>query len=109
VHYAALFCWVKQKESVVIDLETIQKVAKLSRLKLSEEEVVSFQKQLSLVLENFEKIAKVSTENVEPLVTPTDMEHILRKDEIDTHFDSEKALQNAPEKIGNMFKVPPVV
>lgn len=91
-----------------LTLEAVQKVAQLSRLKLTDQELAAIQTQLSAVLENFEQIAQVNTEGVRPLVTPTDMPQTLRPDVVET-FDSEKILANAPEKAGRLFKVPPVV
>ncbi|RYZ63653.1 MAG: Asp-tRNA(Asn)/Glu-tRNA(Gln) amidotransferase subunit GatC [Proteobacteria bacterium] len=91
-----------------LSLGTVEKVAQLARLKLSEPELMAIQNQLSAVLENFEQIAQVDTKDVRPLVTPTDMSQTLRPD-VSEKFDAEKLLSNAPEKSGNLFKVPPVV
>ena len=91
-----------------LTLADVQKVSHLSRLKLSDEEMTAIQYQLSLVLENFEQIAQVNTEGVRPLFTPTDIVHTMRADVVEP-FDSEKLLENAPEKSGRLFKVPPVV
>ncbi|RYZ69903.1 MAG: Asp-tRNA(Asn)/Glu-tRNA(Gln) amidotransferase subunit GatC [Proteobacteria bacterium] len=88
--------------------EDVEKVAVLARLKLSESEIAAIQNQLSAVLENFEQISQVDTKDVRPLVTPTDMSQTLRAD-VAMKFDSEKILESAPEKSGNLFKVPPVV
>lgn len=95
----------------MLNKETVEKVAKLAKLKLSDEEVSAFTQQLSAVLENFEQIAQIDTKGVEPLVTPTDMSVHLRDDKIavENENESEKYLQNAPDKAGRLFKVPPVV
>jgi aspartyl-tRNA(Asn)/glutamyl-tRNA(Gln) amidotransferase subunit C len=91
-----------------LSLEAVKKVSQLARLKLTDEELISIQNQLSLVLENFEQIAQVETTGVRPLVTPTEVAQVLRPDTVES-FDSEKILVNAPEKAGRLFKVPPVV
>lgn len=88
--------------------QTVEKVSHLARLKLNEQEIAEAAEQLSAILENFELISQVDTKNVKPLLTPTDMEPAYREDRAET-FDSEKALANAPEKSGRLFKVPPVV
>lgn len=92
----------------MLSKETVEKVAQLARLSLSNEELSSIQNQLSAVLENFEQIAQVDTTSVSPLVTPTDVKQKLRVDVAQT-YSSEKILESAPEKSGNLFKVPPVV
>ena len=89
--------------------ETVEKVSKLARLKLSGAEVDAFSQQLSAVLDAFEKIAQVDTDGIRPLVTPTDMSVSLRPDEVHKELDSDDMLTNAPEKTGRLFKVPPVV
>lgn len=91
-----------------LSLEAVKKVSQLARLKLTDTELTSIQNQLSAVLENFEQIAQVNTEGVRPLVTPTEISQRLRPDVVEA-FDSEKILDNAPEKAGRLFKVPPVV
>jgi aspartyl-tRNA(Asn)/glutamyl-tRNA(Gln) amidotransferase subunit C len=89
--------------------ETMEHVSKLARLKLSSEELEQFGKVLSAVFENFEKIAEIDTAGVKPLVTPTDMMVSLRPDIAERTVASEKLLENAPDKSGRLFKVPPVV
>ncbi len=65
--------------------------------------------QLTKVLSHFQKIAKIDTTGIEPLVTPTDIEIYLRPDEVKKENVAEEMVANAPEKAGNLFKVPPVV
>lgn len=87
----------------------VKKVANLARLTLTEEEEIRYQKQLSAIFKYFEEIAQINTDGVEPLVTPTEMEQHWREDKVTDPLPVEKALANAPEKSGNLFKVPPVV
>lgn len=91
-----------------LTLEAVQKVSQLSRLKLSHDELTAIQSQLSAVLENFEQIAQVKTDGVRPLLNASEIAQSLRPDVVEA-FDSEKLLENAPEKSGRLFKVPPVV
>ena len=87
----------------------VQRVAQLARLQLTTEEIETLGKQLSSIIGYFEKIKSVPTEGVEPMVTPTDMEVVFREDDIHTFAGAELALEQAPEKRGQLFKVPPVV
>ena len=87
----------------------LKKVAKLARLELRPEEMAVYPKQFAAILEYFEQISKVETSKVEPLVTPTDMEQNLREDRSEHWEAVDSALGNAPERSGNLFKVPPVV
>jgi aspartyl-tRNA(Asn)/glutamyl-tRNA(Gln) amidotransferase subunit C len=92
-----------------LDLDTVRKVAVLSRLELTETEIKEYAGQLAAVLENFEQLQTVDTKGIEPLVTPTDLSIRLRDDVAVKIADSEPFLANAPARSGNLFKVPPVV
>jgi aspartyl-tRNA(Asn)/glutamyl-tRNA(Gln) amidotransferase subunit C len=88
--------------------EVVEKVSKLARLKLTEQEIAEFSEQLSAVLENFNQIAQIETAGVEPLVTPVDIVHQVRVDEV-SEANADKMLESAPEKSGRLYRVPPVV
>ncbi len=94
----------------MISEDEIARVAHLARLSLTPAETKKLAGDLSSILGHFEQVSKVNTEGVEPLVTPTDMPQFWRND-ITTQWEaaSEKAMANAPESVGNLFKVPPVV
>lgn len=87
----------------------VNKIAHLARLRINDSEVGEYQKQMSDILQYFEEIASVDTAGVEPMVTPSEIELIFREDKKEKCQSAEEALQNAPERMGNLFKVPPVV
>ncbi|QDK36149.1 Asp-tRNA(Asn)/Glu-tRNA(Gln) amidotransferase subunit GatC [Bdellovibrio sp. NC01] len=93
----------------MIDKKTIEHIAKLARLHITDEEANEYSAQLEKVLHNFEKIANIDTNNVEPLITPTEIEVYWRPDEAKQEFSAEEMTANAPARAGNLFKVPPVV
>jgi aspartyl-tRNA(Asn)/glutamyl-tRNA(Gln) amidotransferase subunit C len=93
----------------MITKETVLKISNLARLQISEAEAAAFTKQLNETLDNFNKIAKVDTSNIEPLLTPTEITPHLREDKVVPGLGAETMLANAPDKSGNLFKVPPVV
>ena len=93
----------------MIDQKTIQHIAKLARLKVTAEEASIYGDQLTKVLSHFQKISAIDTQGVEPLVTPTEVDFYARPDQIQKENTAEEMVANAPEKAGNLFKVPPVV
>lgn len=93
----------------MIDQKTTAHIAKLARLHISEKEAQEYSAQLSKVLGYFEQIEKVSTAGVEPLVTPSEIEFFWREDQAKKEFSAEALVENAPQKTGNLFTVPPVV
>ncbi len=68
-----------------------------------------FSQQLSKVLQYVEQIAKVNTEGIEPLVTPTDIKAFWREDLVKKETTAEEVVAGAPQRTGNLFTVPPVV
>lgn len=87
----------------------VKHVAKLARLEISADEEKKYQEQLSGIFKYFEEIATVDTSKVEPLITPSEIEQVFRADQAEVSLTTEQALSNAPEKTGNLFRVPPVV
>ena len=89
--------------------EVIQKIANLARLQLTPEQANEFSEQLSKIILHFDEISSINTEGVEPLITPSEIEYTLREDSVKQNFHAEEMVANAPDKQGNLFKVPPVV
>jgi aspartyl-tRNA(Asn)/glutamyl-tRNA(Gln) amidotransferase subunit C len=87
----------------------VEKLAQLARLKLSNSEKEELAKQLEAIVNHFETIQKINTEGVEPLVSPVELESFWREDRVGDQLSPEEALANAPETMGNLFKVPPVI
>lgn len=93
----------------MIDQKTILHIAHLARLHLTDDEAQSYAMQLTKAFGYFEQISEVDVQGVEPLVTPADIETFFREDVVQKNHSSEDMVANAPEKSGNLFKVPPVV
>ncbi len=96
-------------ERLVIDKKTIEIIAKLARLNITDSEASEFSVQLEKVLHNFEQISKIETTGIEPMITPTEIESFWREDIAQQNFTSDEILANAPARTGHLFKVPPVV
>lgn len=93
----------------LLSKDTVEKVAKLARLKLTENEIQNFAQQLSVVLNHFDEISKLDTVNFEPLVTPIEIKTMLRTDQEIRDVGVDELMKNSPEKSGHLFKVPQVV
>ena len=92
-----------------IDKNTTLKIAKLTRIKVKDNEIAELSTQLSSILEWVEQLNEVNTDNVEPLSNVSIAELPLRKDEKNNEDKSKDILSNAPEKLENYFVVPKVV
>jgi aspartyl-tRNA(Asn)/glutamyl-tRNA(Gln) amidotransferase subunit C len=92
-----------------IDQEQVKKVAKLSRLELTETEVEEFTGQLSAILDYMEKMNELDTTGVEPLAHCLPMSNVFREDSVKESLGTQKTLGNAPQRDGEFFKVPKIL
>ena len=92
-----------------IDEAQIRKVAKLSRLDLTEAEIREFTGQLSAILDYVEKMNELNTDNVEPLAHCLPVANVFREDFAKESLGTEKVLANAPQSEGEFFKVPKIL
>ncbi len=92
-----------------IDRATVEHVAQLSRLALSEEELALFETQLSNILGYFDKLNQLETDGVEPLSHPLGLRNVFRCDDVKPSAPREDALSNAPARTDEAYKVPVVV
>ena len=92
-----------------IDKAQVRKVAKLSRLELSEAEVEEFTGQLSAILDYIKKMNELDTTDVEPLAHCLAISNVLRADCVKDSLGTERTLANAPQRDGEFFKVPKIL
>lgn len=93
----------------MISREEVLHIAKLAKLKLTEDEVKLFQEQLGRILEYFKKLQELDTSSVEPMKHVLDVHNVLRGDEPREPVSQEDALKNAPKKRDGFFEVPKVI
>lgn len=92
----------------MITKKDVEHVAKLARLKLTEEEKEKFTHQLGDVLAHVEKMNEVDTSNVEPMNHPIDFVNVTREDVKIYDSTREELMSNAPDVEGEFFKVPKI-
>lgn len=92
-----------------ITREQVLHVAKLARLKLSEEEEKIYARQLDEILSYVDKMSELDTKDVEPTEHVIPLETPFREDRVIPSLDSEDSLSNAPERSGSFFKVPKII
>ncbi len=95
---------------MIIDKETVRRVAFLSRLSVSDEEMSGYVSQLESILNYISKLNEIDTEGVPPTSHAlTTLKNVYRKDILKPSLTVEQALQNAPAKDGDFFKVPQII
>ena len=90
----------------MIDREQVLHVARLARLRLSDDEVERMSSELSTILDHIEKISELDLENVEPTSHVVEVENVLRDDEPRESWPREQILELAPDAGDGGFRVP---
>lgn len=92
-----------------VDEATVRRIARLARIKITDEEAKGLEAELSGILDWVEQLGQVDTEGVEPM---TRVVPISLKKRADVITDGEKAgeiVANAPLSEDDYFVVPKVV
>ncbi|MEX0887101.1 MAG: Asp-tRNA(Asn)/Glu-tRNA(Gln) amidotransferase subunit GatC [Phycisphaeraceae bacterium] len=87
----------------------VRHVAKLARLRLTDEQIRQFTAQLVDVLAYVGKLRQLDLDGVEPMAHALDLTNVLREDVERPGLPVEAALANAPEQSPPYFKVPKVM
>ncbi len=89
-----------------ITVDDVKKLAKLSRIALTEEEITKYQSELASIIEYVKMLDAIDTDGVTPTAQVTGLENVTRKDEVDTAgLSTEELLANAPDQIAQYIKV----
>lgn len=92
-----------------ISKEEVQKIAKLSKLKLSDKEIDLYSKQMSQIIDYVSQLNNVDTSNIKPLSSVIDNNNVIRKDNIKPSLDKSITLKNAPESDEEFIYVPKII
>jgi len=92
-----------------VNSETIDKIAHLARIEVQEEDKEVLLSDMNKILTFMDKLNEVDTTGIEPLVYMNDELNVLREDEIKHEISTEIALENAPKKDGDFFRVAKVI
>jgi aspartyl-tRNA(Asn)/glutamyl-tRNA(Gln) amidotransferase subunit C len=84
-------------------------VARLARVGLTEADVTKFQQQLSQILDHFEVLRRIPTDDVPPTTHTLPLEGVMAPDEPRPSLSQEAVLANAPEEQDGYLRVRPVL
>lgn len=90
----------------MIERKQVLHVAKLARLRLSEDEVERMAGELSGILEHVDRIAELELDDVAPTSHVVELENVLRADEPRPSWPREDVLEQAPDPVDGAFRVP---
>ena len=87
----------------------VKKIAKLARIRLSEEDVAHYGREINGILKWIEQLQEVNTDGVAPLASVSDQALPWRADVVTDGNIQEQVLKNAPNASYGCFAVPKVI
>jgi aspartyl-tRNA(Asn)/glutamyl-tRNA(Gln) amidotransferase subunit C len=88
---------------------SIDHIARLARLSLSEEEKRLFGAQLESILSYMDKLNELDTSAAEPTSHVLELSNVTREDANTRCLDREDALANAPDRTEKFYRVPKII
>ncbi len=92
-----------------ISKEEVAHVAELAKLKLDDDKLDYFTKQIDDIVGMFETIDKVDTTNIDPTYSVTDQLNTMREDIADNWNQRQALLDTAPETKDGFIEVPTII
>lgn len=92
-------------ETSEISVHTVQHLADLARIDLTESELALITKDIDLILSNIAKVREVASAEVPATSHPLPIHNVMRADEVADVLTIEEALANAPDSADGMFRV----
>jgi len=92
-----------------VDETTVRRIARLARIKITDEEAKSLEKELSQILDWVEQLGEIDTKDVEPMTRVVAQELKKRKDEVTDGEIADDVIRNAPVADDHFYVVPKVV
>lgn len=93
---------------MALTLDQVRHIARLARLRLTEEEENRYREQLSAILDHAARLAEVDTTSIPPTATVLPLQAPLRPDEPRPGVPRQRILANAAAADEGMFCIPPV-
>ena len=92
-----------------VDEKTVRRIARLARIKITDEEAKSLEGELSGILNWVEQLDEVDTDGVEPMTRVVAQELKMREDKVTDGEIADAIVKNAPMVDDHYFVVPKVV
>lgn len=94
---------------MALSTDDVRDIARLARIAISDDEVALMRDELSAILDHFEIISEIDTDDVPPTAQSFDLTNVERPDDPGDTIDREDALDGAPRREGGYFRVKAVL
>jgi aspartyl-tRNA(Asn)/glutamyl-tRNA(Gln) amidotransferase subunit C len=92
----------------MITIKTVEHIAKLARLQLSEEEKKTYCEHMTKIMGYFDELAAIDTTDIEPMSHPLPIVNVLREDIVVPAPPHDVLLKTAPDREDAFFRVPKI-
>lgn len=92
-----------------VDQKTVRRIARLARIKITDQEAKSLEGELSGILNWVEQLNELDTKSVEPMTRVVAQNLKMRKDQVTDGEIADDVVKNAPMSEDHFFVVPKVV
>ena len=93
----------------MIDEGKVRHIADLAKLNIEDDEMSKYQKQLTDILTEIDKILKVDIKNEDIMISSSDNRNVYSLDVIENHISKNDAFKNAKRVKGDYIVVPKVI
>lgn len=93
----------------MIEENEVKHIADLAKLEISESEIKKYQKQLTDIWNDIEKIVNVEIPDVDIMISPCINKNVYEEDKIGFHLSRENIFKNAKKVVGDYIAVVKVV
>ena len=87
----------------------LKHIARLARLRFTDEELKVFESQVSNILGFVDQLKEVSVEGIEPTSHPLPLANVFREDSVQPSLPIDEFLKHAPKIRGRFFEVPKII
>jgi aspartyl-tRNA(Asn)/glutamyl-tRNA(Gln) amidotransferase subunit C len=99
---------VRYNPAMPLTQKEVEHIAMLAHLRLGEEELEKYRRQLIDILEYADRLRRLDTSAISPTTTVLPLRSVLRSDDVKKSLAQDEVLANAPEQDRQMFRIPPV-
>ncbi len=92
-----------------VSRKEVQHVAQLARMALTSQDLERVGTELNRILEHFNRLQELDTEDVAPTSHAIPMTNVFREDQVGESLSVEDVVENAPERSDEFFKVPRIL
>ena len=94
---------------MAISRDEVLHVARLARLALTDDEIERLTEELGAILDAVGVVAELDLADVSPTSHPLDLVNVWDEDEPRDSLSLDDVFANAPDRDGDLFRVPPTV